>query len=204
MPDFSDYTGLVPAGTIAAMQLKVRYGDGADGVLKRTKAGDAEGLDFEVTLLEGQYAKQKFFQFLLVKGESDGQKVMADKNLATLKRIVDSGKYLDPSDLSPEARRQRTMQWRDFNGFRFIGEVGVEEGKDGYGDKNVIARVITRDMPQWNGRPPLEQSASAGPIPGSTATASPAPQGAPQAASQVAPPIAKPAWASQPSSPPLS
>jgi hypothetical protein len=191
--DFSDYTGLIPAGVVAAMQIKLRYGDGADGVLKRTKAGDAEGLDVEFTLLDTQYAKQKFFAFMLVSGTTDGQKSMVDKNFGTLKKVVDSGKYLDPSDRSPETRQKRTMQWRDFDCFRFVGEIGVEEGRDGYGDKNVLAKVITRDMPAWNGRPPLEQNAaSAGPVPASTA----APQNAPQAAPQATPPIAKPAWSS--------
>jgi hypothetical protein len=179
------------------MQLRVRYGDGTDNVLKKTKAGDAQALDLEITILEGPHAKSKIFWFALVEGTTDGQKSMIDRNLALLKKIIDSGKYIDPNDRSPEAHRARTMQWRDFDGFRFLGEVGIEPGKDGFADKNVIAKAITRDQPAWNGRPPLEQIASgAGRVPSSTA--------APQAAPQAAPPIARPAWASSPPSPPSS
>jgi hypothetical protein len=112
--DFSDYTGLVPAGTVAVLQARIRYGDGTDNVLKRTKARDAEGLDFELTVLEGPYLKQKVFWFALVEGETDGQKSMAEKNRATLKKIIDSARFLDPTDRSPEARAKRTVNWRDF------------------------------------------------------------------------------------------
>ena len=77
--DFSDYTGLVPAGTVAVLQARIRYGDGTDNVLKRTKAGDAEGLDFELTVLEGPHAKSKLFWFALTEGETDGQKSMVTK-----------------------------------------------------------------------------------------------------------------------------
>jgi hypothetical protein len=189
--DFSDYSGLIPPGTVAVLQARVRFGDGTDGVLKRTKNGDAEGLDFELTLLDTQYAKSKLFWFALVVGETDGQKSMADKNHATLKRIIDSAKYLDPNDKSPEARKQRTVNWRDFDGPRFLAEIGIEPGRDGYPDKNVVAKVITRDMPAWGGRPPIDQVAVAPDL--SPAPASATPQGRAQ---QATPPIAKPAWAS--------
>jgi hypothetical protein len=190
--DFSDYTGLIPAGTVAILQARLRYGDGTDNVLKRTKNGDAEGLDFELTVLDGQYAKSKIFWFALVVGETDGQKSVAERNLALLKKIIDSAKYLDPNDRSPTARAQRTANWRDFDGLRFLGEIGIEEGKGGFPDKNILAKVITRDMPAWGGRPPIDQVAVAPDLGLSPTPASAAPQGAPQAA----PPIAKPAWAS--------
>jgi hypothetical protein len=77
--DFSDYTGLVPAGTVAILQAHIRPGDGTDGVLKRTRNGDAAGLDFELTVLEGPHAKSKLFWFALTEGETDGQKSMVTK-----------------------------------------------------------------------------------------------------------------------------
>jgi hypothetical protein len=181
--DFSDYTGLVPAGTVAVLQARIRYGDGTDNVLKRTKAGDAEGLDFELTVLEGPYLKQKVFWFALVKGETDGQKSMAEKNRATLKKVIDSNKFLDPNDRSPEARAKRTVNWRDFDNLKFLGEIGIEEGRNGFPDKNILARVITRDMPQWNGRPPFDQNPPDHTSGGPTGGAAPAP-------------ITKPPWAS--------
>jgi hypothetical protein len=145
-------------------------------------------LDLELTLLDTQYAKSKLFWFALVEGTTDGQKSMAEHNLATLKKIIDSAKYLDPNDRSQEARQKRTVNWRDFDGLRFLAEIGIEEGKNGFPDKNVIAKVITRDSVDWKGRPPIDQVAPD--------YGSPAPSTVPQAAPQTAPPIAKPAWAS--------
>jgi hypothetical protein len=184
--DFSDYTGLVPAGTVAVLRARLRHGDGADGVLKKTRNGDAEGLDFELTVVDGPYAKSKLFWFALVTGTTDGQKAMVERNRALLKKSIDSAKFLDPNDRSPEARQKRTLSWRDFDGLTFLAEVGVEEGRDGYADKNVVGKIITRDMPAWNGRSPLEQP-GVGPVPASTAA---------QAAPQETPPVVKPAWAS--------
>ena len=81
--DFSDYSDLIPTIT-AVLQMRIRYGDGADGVSKRTKAGDGEGLDLEYVVLEGPYAKRKFSAFLLLDGQTDGQKQMAEHNKAFL------------------------------------------------------------------------------------------------------------------------
>jgi hypothetical protein len=156
--DFSDFSDLIPAKTIAIVQTRVRYGDGADNILKRSKDGACEMLDLEYVLLEGPHAKRKFFGNMVVEGSTDGQKQMAERNKTLLKQIIDSAKHLDPNDKSPETRKARTMNWRDFDGIRFLAEIGVEPGKDGYPDKNVIARVITKDKPEWGGRPPIDQT----------------------------------------------
>jgi hypothetical protein len=189
--DFSDYTSLVPAKTVAILQTKIRYGDGEDNVLKRSKAGDSEGLDTEFTLLDGPHARSKFFAFMLVKGETEGQKSMAKSNRERLKLIQDSALYLDPSDKSPEARAKRSFAWRDFDGLRFLAEIGIEEGKDGFPDKNVITRVITKDHPLWGGRPPIDQAAPD--LGGAPASPTPKPPVTPPPTSA---PIVKPAWAS--------
>jgi hypothetical protein len=185
--DFSDYTDLIPSGTIAVVQMHVRFtADGTDGIMKRTKDGTGEGLDVEYTLVDGQHAKRKFFAFMLIVGTSDGQKQMADRNKAALKQIIDSARFLDPADKSPEMRAKRTLTWRDFDGLRFLAEIGIETGKNGFPDKNIIARVITKDRPEWNNRAPIDQVSpdwgrSAGPAPAGPASAPP--------------PITKPSWA---------
>ncbi len=188
--DYSDYSDVIPAKTIAVSQMRVRPGDGTDGVLKRTKAGDGEGLDAEFVLLGGPYAKRKFFAFLLLIGTTDGQKQMCEHNKAFLKQVIDSAKHLDPNDKSPEARAARKMEYRDFDGIRFLAEIGVEEGRNGFPDKNVIAKVITKDKPEWAGRPPIDQTTpdmlaqSGGPTAPATGATATTPA-----------PIVKPAWA---------
>jgi hypothetical protein len=156
--DFSDFSDLIPAGTIAAVQMRIKFGDGTDGVLKRSKDGASEGLEAEYTLLEGPHAKRKFYQWLLLVGTTDGQKAMADKNKAEIRKIIDSAKFLDPNDKSPETRAKRTMAYRDFEGIRFLAEIGVDQGRNGFSDRNVIARVITKDKAEWGGRPPIQQT----------------------------------------------
>jgi hypothetical protein len=186
MPDFSDFNGdLIRAGTIATVQIRVVFGDGTDGVLTPTKDRSAEMLKMEHTLLDTEYLKRKVFTNWIVVGTTDGQKSIAERYNAMLKRIIASAKFLDLSDRSPETLAKYKMNYRDFDNLCFLAEIGIEPGKDGYEDKNTIARVITKDMPQWNGRPPIEQIATGGSTGGGRA---------PPASS--APAVVKPAWAS--------
>ena len=121
--DFStyNYSDLIPEKTVAVLHLHVRPGDATDGILKYSKDRSCQGLDVEFTVVDGPHAKRKFFAFMLVEGESDGQKQMAEKNKTRLKRIVNSAKFLDPDDMSPEAHAERSLEWRDFDGLRFLG-----------------------------------------------------------------------------------
>ena len=76
-------------------------------------------------------------------------------------------------------------------GCAFSAEIGVEEGQGGYDDKNIIAKVITKDRPEWGGRAPIEQIS-----PGSQAGPTPAAAGTPGRIPAQPAPIAKPSWAS--------
>jgi hypothetical protein len=172
--------------------MRIAFGDGTDGVLTPTKDRSAEMLKAEFTILEGEFVKRKLFANWIVIGSTDGQKSIAERYLATLKRIIASAKFLDPNDRSPETLAKYKMEFRDFDGLRLLAEIGVEPGKDGFGDKNILARVITKDMPAWGGRTPIEQIApdwQAGSRGGAQATA-------PSAAAAAAAPIPKPPWAS--------
>jgi hypothetical protein len=174
MVDYSDYTGLIPAGTVAVVQMKLRFhDDGTDGVLKLTKAGDAEGLDVEYIVVDWPFAKQKMFAYIMLIGESEGQKQMIEKNQGFLKDVIDSAKFLDPDDRSPEARQKRDLEYRDFDNLRFLALIGVEESKSGYPDKNVVMRAIPKTSPKWGGRSPIEQipATRTGAYTGSTARA---------------------------------
>ena len=131
--NFSDYGNgdLIPADTIAPVQIRITYGDGTDGVLTPTKAKDAEALKAELTVLEGEYAKRKLFAFWIVTGTTDGQKSMTEHYNKMLKRVIASAKFLDPNDRSPETLAKYVVDWRDFDGLRFLAEIGIEPGKDG-------------------------------------------------------------------------
>jgi hypothetical protein len=191
--DFSGYSGdLIRAGTVVAVQMHIQYGDATDGVLTFTKDRSAEMLKAEFTVLEGEFARRKIFTNWIVIGSTDGQKSIAERYLATLKRIIASAFFLDPNDRSPETLAKYKKEWRDFDGLKCLVEIGVEPGRDGYEDKNTIGRIIRRDTPAWGGRLPFEQDPSLG------GTSSGSTRGA-QATSPATPaatPIQKPAWAS--------
>jgi hypothetical protein len=155
---------LIPDGTIATLSIHIRPGDvGEDGMLKRNKAGDAEMLDLEFTVVDGAYKGRKFWNNLLLVGSTDGQKKMAAGNLGTLKAILDSALGLKPNDVSATARAARTVSVRAFERMCFIGKIGIEIGgprdrsnpsSGNYPDKNVLAGVITPDKTDWH---PVEQ-----------------------------------------------
>jgi len=182
---------LIPHGTIATLVLHVRPGGvGEDGMLKRTRAGDAEMLDCELAIADGPHTKRKFWERWIVSGTTAGQAQAAEIARSTLRAILDSAFGLKPDDISPQARAARTVSLKQFEGVSFIGKIGIEKGRpknDGSGenwpDKNILLAVITPDKKDWH---PLEQ---APPFNGGGGGAQTAP-------SNAAPPIARPGWAS--------
>ena len=183
---------LIPHGTTATLVLHPRPGGvGEDGMLKRTRAGDAEMLDCELVVADGPHAKRKFWERWILSGTTAGQAQAAEIARSTLKAILDSAFGLKPDDVSPQARAARTVSLKQFEGMTFIGKIGIEKGKpknDGSGenwpDKNILAGVITKDKKDWH---PVEQ-----PPPfnggGGVASSSTPPN--------AAPPIRRPGWAS--------
>jgi hypothetical protein len=164
--DFTDFEGadLIPAGTDAILQIRIKFGEATDNVLTFTKNRDAEILKAEFTIVDGPHARRKFWQDFMVKGATDGQKMMADRNNAILKTILDSAKNLDPTDKSPAARQARTAQYRDFDGMRFQAVIAVEPARTDkntgqtYQARNALEKVITRGLQGWRG--PIDQVAA--------------------------------------------
>jgi hypothetical protein len=189
-----DYTDapsvLIPDGTVATVSIHIRAGNvGEDGLLKRSKEGDCEMLDLELTVIDGSYKGRKFWQYLILTGTTDGQKKMAVSSLGVLKAILDSALGLKPKDVSAEARAARTVGVKKFEGMNFMAKIGVEMGgskNDGSGanwaDKNILAGVITPDKTDWH---PVEQPP---PFNGGGDSAAPT-------SSAPAAPVERPEWA---------
>ena len=182
---------LIPHGTTATLVLHPRPGGvGEDGMLKRTRAGDAEMLDCELVVADGPHAKRKFWERWILSGTTAGQAQAAEIARSTLKAILDSALGLRPDDLSPQARTARTVSLKQFEGLSFIGRIGIEKGRprnDGSGenwpDKNILMGVVTPDKRDWH---PVEQPP---PFNGGGGGAQAAP-------AETAAPIARPGWAS--------
>lgn len=173
---------VMPDGTIAVLQMNIRSGGaGEDGLLKRSKGGEAEGLDVEFIVVEGDYAKRKLWSYFVTGGTTDGHTQAADITTRRLRAILESARGIKPTDVSEAAKKARLATYDDFDGIRFIGKLGVEPAKGDYKAKNILAEVITPDRKEWH---PVEQEpkAKAAPNSGAAGQATPAQ-------------ISKPAWA---------
>ncbi len=148
-------------------------------MLTRSKNGVAEGIDAVFTVTEGEYAKRKFFSFMVTGGTTDGHAQAADITARRLRAILESAKGIKPSDVSEAAKKARVADYADFDGIRFMAKLRVEPARGEYKAKNVISEIITPDRKEW--RPIAQEPKAVRP-----ATAA--------AAANVTP-IAKPAWA---------
>ena len=171
---------VIPDKTIAVVQLNIRPGDaGESGFLKRSNNGQAEGLDCELIVVGGEYDKRKFWDWMTVNGTTDGHAQAADITHRKLRAIIESARGIKPNDVSEAAKKARVVEYADFNGIRFLAQIGVEPAKGDYRAKNFLAQIITPDRKEWQ---PVEQVTK--PVQ--------APVPAAEALSNV---IVKPAWA---------
>jgi hypothetical protein len=146
---------VIPDGTLAVVQANVRAGNaGEGGLLKRSKNGEAEGLDCQFTVVEGPHAKRKFFSFMVLSGTTDGHAQAADITKSRLRAILESARGIKPQDVSEAAKKARVAEYGDFDGIRFMVRIGVEPAKGDYKAKNILASVITPDQKEWR---PIEQ-----------------------------------------------
>jgi len=184
--DFNDATGkqrstdLIPANTVATVAMHVRGGNaGPGGWLKRSKDGRSEALDCEFTVIDGDFARRKFWGLLTLAGTTDGHGQMGETNRALLCAILESARGIMPKDMSEAAKQARQVEsYGDFDGLCFIAKIGIKKGEpkpDGtgnYADKNVLLEAITPDHKQWYSveqQPPFTKSnssASTGPTSG--------------------------------------
>ena len=169
-------------------------GAGEDGLLKRSKEGDCEMLDCEFVLVDGPYARRKFWGKFVLEGTTAGHAQAAEISRGVLRGILEVGAQ-HPAR-RPQRPGARVAAWpilKDFDNIAFIARIGIEKGKpkkDGTGEtrptRTSSPAIITPDKKEWH---PVEQSP---PFNGGNAgaAASPPPSATP------APGITKPSWAS--------
>jgi hypothetical protein len=169
---------VIPDRTIAVVQLNIRPGDaGENGLLKRSKNGQAEGLDCELIVVGGPHDKRKFWDWMTIGGATDNYAMAADISRQKLRAIIESARGIKPSDVSEAAKKARVVDYADFDGIRFVAQIGVEPAKGDYRAKNFLAQVVTPDRKEWQ---PVDQ------------VTKPTPASAGEKASSA---IVKPAWA---------
>ena len=102
--------GLIPEGTITPVHMTVRPGNaGEGGWLKRSKAGDSMALDVEFTVVEGPFAKRKFWGLFTLEGTTEGHQKAADISASRMRAILESARGIRPDDESETAKAGRRM-----------------------------------------------------------------------------------------------
>lgn len=185
---------LIPDGTFAKITMTVRRG-GSDGdteidrgLLKASNApgSDVKSLDCEFTVVEGPYARRKFWQMFTVRGgklDDNGVSIGWKISKSTFRAMIDSALGLDPKDMSEATKTKRVLRGlADLSGVTFVGCVSVEPSTNPrYGDSNKLARVVVPTEPEW--RRVLDGEV----VP-------PVPSSRPRAKSAPAASVATPAW----------
>lgn len=185
---------LIPDGTICLVVASLRPGGhGPGGWLKPNNAGNCLLADFEFVIDGGEFDRRKFWTMFVTEGETDGQQKAANISRSRLRAMLESAFGVNPGDDSPEAiARRQVSGWQTFDGLKFCARIGVESGKDGYKDKNVLAGAVTPDEPDYIAPGPQTGNfQTVGAVAGKVAAAA----GAKAAANGAAKAATKPSWA---------
>lgn len=153
---------LIPDGTFAKVTMTIRRG-GSDGdseidrgLLKASNSpgSDVKSLECEFTVVEGPYARRKFWQTFTVSGgklDDHGVSIGWKISKSTFRAMIDSALGLDPKDMSEATKAKRVLRGlADLSGVTFVGCLSVEPSTNPrYGDSNKLARVVLPTEPEW-------------------------------------------------------
>jgi hypothetical protein len=142
---------VIPDGTIATVRMTVRPGSaGEGGWLRRSKDGGSEALDCEFVVLDGPFAKRKFWTLFTIAGTTPGHAEAANISAGKLRAMLESAHGIKPDDTSDAAKQARRIgSYGDLNGLRFIARIGVEPPQNGHKSKNRLDHVVTPDEKAW-------------------------------------------------------
>ncbi len=158
----------IPADTIAKVALTIRPGgQGEGGWLTQSQSSDAQYLNCEFVITEGEFAKRKFWTNLTVSGgkvDEQGCSKAGNITRATLRAVLESARNVRPDDESDDAKRKRLVNgYGDFNEIEFWARIGVEPARDQYPSKNKLGSVITPDKPGYGQESGTSQAPAATP-----------------------------------------
>jgi hypothetical protein len=106
MQDFNDagpqrLFDVIPANTVVTVQITVRPGNAGDGGwLRRSRDGGSEGLDLELAVVDGEYARRKLWLWLTLGGTTAGHAEAARISREKLRAILESARGIRPDDKS--------------------------------------------------------------------------------------------------------
>jgi hypothetical protein len=159
-PQMAPMGELIPDGTFAKIMMKLRPGgaNGANemdaGLLKASPHSDAKMLDCEFTVVEGPFARRKFWQNFTVAGgklDEKGQSKGWNISKSAFRAMIDSAVGLKPDDLSQAARQKRVIGGlKQLDGITFAARIMVEASDNpNYRDSNKLANVVLPNEPAY-------------------------------------------------------
>jgi hypothetical protein len=153
---------LLPDGSFAKTTMTIRAGgiDGPTeidkGLLKASNSpgSDVLSLDCEFTVVEGPFARRKFWQtFTVAGGKVDDKAASIGWNISKriFRAMIDSALGLDPEDMSDAAKAKRQLRGlADLNGITFVAKIAVEPNKDArYPDQNRLDHPVLPTEKEW-------------------------------------------------------
>lgn len=142
----------IPDNTTVRIVLAFIHGDHAPdskGVnqLHKSKSSEALMLSLEATVLEGPFAKRKFwprYYMGAASGETtEGQTTALGISRKMLRAIVEAARGFAPTDETPAAIKARQLtSLAELDGMEVTVVTGIEKGSGGFDDKTVIKRVV--------------------------------------------------------------
>jgi hypothetical protein len=140
---------VIPDNTICTIRLNIKPGGaGPDGNLTLSKKGDSSHLACECVVVDGEYAKRKFWPRYTIEGANHKDAIEISNKL--FKAILESVRGIKPTDTSDAAKAARKIQgWGDLDALRFDARIGIEPPSNGYAAKNCIKEVITPDRKEY-------------------------------------------------------
>ena len=134
---------LIPENTEAKVMMTLRPGGSGEGGWVRTFDSGWEALDAEFIILEGQFAKRKFWQMFGIGGPTEGHEKAMRISMAMLRSMLEASRGVDPHDESDAACNARKIDsLGELSGLEFWVKIGIEKGKDGYDPKNKIKTIL--------------------------------------------------------------
>jgi hypothetical protein len=167
-PQMGPMGELIPDGSFCKLKMIIRKGgvNGSGpidvGLLTASKTSDAKFLDCEFIVMEGPFARRKFWRNFVVDGgkrNKEGASTGWGISKSTFRAMLESAQGVDPKDMGEDAKRKRTLQGLAYlDGIVFAARVMIEPASDPqYKDKNDLANVVLPNELQYafimNGQP---------------------------------------------------
>lgn len=189
---------VIPKGEIVKVRMTIKPGGfnqpeqgWTGGFATRNVDTNSVYLNCEFVVLEGDYARRKFWSLIGLHSEKGPE--WGNMGRSFVKNILNSSRGIDPKDDSQDAQNARKINGIcDLHGIEFIAKIGMDKDLNG-DNKNIINVAIMRDHEKYSSLMSAGVPAQA-PVKAATFTP-PAQQPATQGLQQNQTPTGRPNWA---------